>query len=208
MQPTTITLRSTERILQDQVLTDLELLEKYPTLLKKYGVTTPLRQAHLLAQLKHESNLKPISENLNYSAEGLLKIFKKYFPTLESAKAYARKPEKIANRAYANRMGNGDEASGDGWKYRGRGFIQLTGKANYKALTDFTGTDYISNPDLLLNEADAVIAALWFWKNISGNALADADDLLTISKRINGGTNGLEHRKELLAHFKVLLKCE
>src|SRR5690606_10748069 len=120
-----------------------------------------IRQAHLLAQLAHESNLKPVSENLNYSAARLGEIFKKYFPTTALANAYARQPEKIANRVYANRMGNGDESSGDGWKYRGRGFIQLTGKSNYTALSDFTGIDYVSSPDLLLNEADALISALW-----------------------------------------------
>ena len=137
----------------------MDLLRKYRTLLAKYGVTTPRRQAMFLAQLDHESGLKPISENFNYSASALLRVFGKYF-TPALAVEYERKPEKIANRVYANRMGNGDECSGDGWKYRGRGFIQTTGKTNYKLLSMHTGIDYVNNPDLLLNEADAMIGAL------------------------------------------------
>ena len=112
-----------------------------------------------MAQIEHESNLEPISENLNYSESALLRVFGKYF-TEETAKEYARKPEKIANVVYANRMGNGDTASGDGFKYCGKGFIQLTGKNNYKSLTEFTGIDYVSNPEMLLNEPDAMICCV------------------------------------------------
>src|SRR5690606_13433976 len=133
--------------------------------------------------------------NLNYSAEGLLKTFGKYFTSLQ-AKEYARKPEKIANRVYANRGGNGNETSGDGWKYRGRGFIQLTLKDNYKALSNATGIDYVSNPDLLLNEADAMISALWYWNKRNLNKYADVGDLKGATRVINGGYNGLADRQQ------------
>jgi len=179
----------------------MELAKKYKTLLKKYEINTPLRLAHLFAQLEHESNLKPISENLNYSDTGLLKIFKKYF-NATTAKEYARQPEKIANRVYANRMGNGNEDSGDGWKYRGRGFIQITGKSNYQSLSKDTGVDYVTNPDWLLREADSMISALWFWKKNNLNALADKDNVIGVTKKINGGTNGLAHRQQLLVKYK------
>jgi len=182
------------------------LATKYKSLLDKYEVNTPLRLAHFFAQAEHESGLKPISENLNYSAEGLIKVFKKYFPTLQFAKLYARNPEKIANKVYANRMGNGTEQSGEGWKYRGRGFIQITGKFNYMKLSTNTGIDFVSNPELLLLEANSMISALWFWNENRLNAIADKDDLKGITKRINGGYNGLEHRKELLDKYKTLLK--
>lgn len=183
----------------------LTIAQRYKTLLHREGIIGSLVFAHFFAQLAHESGLKPISENLNYSESGLLKIFKKYFTPAE-AKEFARKPEKIANRVYANRMGNGDEASGDGFKFRGRGFIQLTGKNNYKALSTATGIDYVSNPDLLLTETDALIAAIWFWNSKGLTKYALADDILTITKRINGGTNGLEDRKKHLIEMKKLFK--
>ena len=190
----------------------LELSKKYKTLLTKYGITTPLRLAHFFAQLAHESGLKPISENLNYSVEGLRKTFAKYFPTNALAIAYARQPKKIANRVYANRMGNRSETSGDGWLYRGRGFIQITGRNNYTALTRDTGVDYLKNPDLLLTEADSMIAALWYWKTNNLNKYADLDDLDAISDIINlgrmtpkeGDSNGFKHRKEMLDYYKEI----
>lgn len=182
----------------------LQLSQKYKTLLAKYIINTPLRLSHYFAQAEHESGLKPISENLNYSAEGLVKTFKKYFPTIASTVGYVRNPQKIANKVYANRMGNGNEASGDGWRYRGRGIFQLTGRDNYKALSKDTGVDYTNNPDLLLNEADAIISSLWYWKRINGNTLADRDDVLAITKAINGGTNGIDDRKRLLEKNKKI----
>lgn len=183
----------------------MNLATKYRTILKEYGIVTPLRLAHFFAQIHHESNLKPLEENLNYSAQGLRKIFKKYFSELEAIQ-YARKPEAIANRVYANRMGNGNESSGDGWKYRGRGFIQLTGKNNYRDITNDTGIDYLNNPELLLTEADAMISALWYWKKNNLNYYADRDDIQEITKRINGGYNGLAHRRELLENYKETFK--
>jgi putative chitinase len=191
----------------------LELSNKYKTLLGKYNINTPLRLAHFWAQVEHESGLKPISENLNYSAEGLLKTFKKYFNST-TAKVYAGKPEKIANKVYANRGGNGNEASGDGWKYRGKGFIQITLKDNYKALTKDVGVDYVNNANLLLNEADALISALWYWNKIKANNLADKDDLDAISDLINigrdtitvGDANGYADRLSKLKEYKQIFK--
>jgi len=172
----------------------------YKSLFDKSGLTTKLRLAHFMAQIDHESRLKPISENLNYSEKGLLTTFGKYFGNL-TAKSYARKPEKIANRVYANRMGNGNESTGEGWKYRGRGFLQITGKSNYFRLANDTDLDCFKNPDLLLEEANALISALWFWELKGLNKLADKNDINAITKIINGGFNGLPHRKELLKKY-------
>jgi putative chitinase len=138
------------------------------------------------------------SENLNYSDKGLNGIFKKYFPTIASTAGYARKPEKIANKVYANRMGNGAEASGDGWKYRGRGPIQLTGKDNYTAFAaDVKRPDVLKNPDLVVGEL-AFESALWFFRKNGLLAVADkgvTDAVITqITKRVNGGTHGLDDR--------------
>jgi putative chitinase len=180
----------------------MQLFKKYKTLFNSYHLNTPLRIAHFMAQIEHESGLKPISENLNYSVKGLLSTFSKYFTTTKLATDYARQPEKIANKVYANRMGNGDETSGDGWKYRGRGFIQLTGKNNYLVLSKDTRIDFLNNPDLLLNEANAIIAALHFWNISKLNVLADAYNFKGITKKINGGFNGIEDRERLLNKWK------
>jgi len=155
--------------------------------------------AHFFGQCAHESgNFKVFSENLNYSADGLSKIFKKYFPSVAVATPYARKPEKIANKVYANRMGNGPESSGDGWKYRGRGPIQLTGKDNYTAFAaDIGRPDVVTNPDLVVSEL-AFESALWFFRKNGLLAIADkgvTDAVITqITKRVNGGTHGLDDR--------------
>ena len=165
--------------------------------LPTYKIDTPERIASFLAQCGHESaGFTVLQENLNYSADGLNKIFKKYFPTLESAQPYARKPEMIANRVYGGRMGNGDEASGEGYKFRGRGPIQLTGKDNYTACSDFLFQDdtLLQNPDMLLDPEYALHSACWFWWKNDLNTYADNADLVTMTKRINGGTIGLEDR--------------
>lgn len=180
----------------------MKLTEKYKTLFEAYQINTSLRIAHFMAQIEHESGLKPISENLNYSSVGLVKTFPSRFITLQLAQSYARQPERIANRVYANRMANGNEASGDGWKFRGRGFIQITGKANYIVLSKDTRIDFLNNPDLLLTEANSMISALWFWNRNKLNALADANNIVGITRIINGGLNGLAHRKELLNKYK------
>ena len=184
----------------------MRLDQKYQSLLNSYHVNTALRLAHFMAQIEHESGLKPVSENLNYSAEGLRKTFPKYFPTILSANNNARKPVQIANIVYANRMGNGPTSSSDGWKYRGRGFIQITGRSNYLMLSKDTRIDFLSNPDLLLQEANSMISALWFWNKNNLNALADKNDIKAVTKRINGGFNGLEHRTELFNKWYELLK--
>ena len=180
----------------------MELKDKYKSLLNSYFINTPLRVAHFFAQIEHESGLKPISENLNYSTSGLLATFGKYVNNSPiEAKKYQRQPERIANLVYADRMGNGNEQSGDGFKYRGRGFLQITGKSNYLVLSKDTGIDCYNNPDLLLEEANAMISALWFWQKNKLNDLADKNDIIGITKRINGGLNGIEHRKELLKKY-------
>ena len=161
---------------------------------------SPNRAAHFFAQTAHESgNFKAFSENLNYGAKGLRGIFGKYFPTDALARAYERQPQKIANRVYANRMGNGDEASGEGWLFRGRGSLQLTGKFNFKAFSDYIGRpDVMTNPDIVATEL-AFESALWFFdKNklwgICDQGTGDAA-ILALTKRINGGTHGLDDRK-------------
>ncbi len=183
----------------------MNLYEKYKSLLNKYKINTPLRLAHFFAQLHHESNLIPQSENLNYSRKRLLEVFPKYFNS-KNVDEYVGNPQKIASRTYANRMGNGDESTGDGFKYRGRSFIQLTGYNNYKALSDATGVCYVNEPDLLLNEADAMLCACWFWSVNNLNKYADADDIESVTKRINGGLNGLTDRKKHLIKYKAIFK--
>jgi putative chitinase len=164
-----------------------------------YYKLTPIRAAHFFAQTSHETGgFKAFSENLNYSAQGLQGIFGKYFPgTLEES--YARQPEKIANRVYADRMGNGNEASGDGWKYRGRGALQLTGKSNYQAFADYLkNPEVLTNPDLVATTFAFESAMFFFERNklwtICDQGINDAA-ILALTKRINGGTHGLEDRK-------------
>ena len=175
--------------------------------LARYQINTPLRIAHFIAQIAHESGaFKYSSENLNYSAKALRSVFGKYFKTDQEAEEYARKPEKIANRVYGGRMGNGEETTGEGWKFRGRGLIQLTGKENYQNCARAIGIDIDAEPDKLASDPKAaVLAAGWFWDARKLNDKADADDVLTITKRINGGTHGLDDRKAYLARAKKAL---
>lgn len=182
-----------------------EYLPYINTVLPEFGIDTPQRMAHFLSQVAHESGgLKYSIENLNYSAKALRSVFGKYFKTNEIAEAYARKPEKIANRVYANRMGNGDEESGDGWKYRGRGLIQLTGKFNYEQFAKDHDIDCVNNPDLLRSPQVALMSACWFWKKRKLNRYADEDDIHMVTKRINGGTHGLQDRQSWLDSFKSI----
>lgn len=184
-----------------------QYIDQLEEVLPKYGIAgSKTRLAHFFAQILHESgSMRFDMENLNYSAKALRSVFGKYFKTQEEAEKYARKPEKIANRVYANRMGNGDEASGDGWKYRGRGLIQLTGKNNYEAFAKWVGDDRImDDPDLVASEY-AVHSAVFYWDRNNLNAVADTDDVVALTKRINGGTNGLSHRRELLNKANGLL---
>jgi putative chitinase len=174
-----------------------------PDTAAKFQINTPLRLAHFLAQCGHESGgFRLTQENLNYSAKGLNGIFKKYFPTEAAAAAYARNPQKIANKVYSNRMGNGTETSGDGYKFRGRGYIQLTGKDNYTAFGKSIGVDMTVNPDLVASQY-ALLSAAWFFTKNGLHKMADGgatDQVVTsITKRVNGGTIGLSDR---IKHFK------
>ena len=174
-----------------------------PDTAAKFQINTPLRLAHFLAQCGHESGgFRATQENLNYSAKGLMGIFKKYFPTEAIANQYARQPQKIASKVYANRMGNGSEASGEGYKFRGRGYIQLTGKENYTAFGKSIGEDMTVNPDVVASKY-ALLSAAWFFSKNGLHKMADegASDLVVtkITKRVNGGTIGLPDR---IKHFK------
>lgn len=175
--------------------------DEWATELNKYldqaEIDTQLRVAHFLAQCTHESlDFTVLKENLNYSASGLISIFSKYFTPTET-QTFARCPERIANRVYANRMGNGDEASGDGWKYKGRGAIQCTGKSNYSSFSMHEFSDYriLNEPEYLETIEGAIRSAVWFWNRNNINTLADKDDIVGITKRINGGTHGLPDRQ-------------
>lgn len=173
----------------------------------KYEINTPERIAGFLSQVAHESgNFKFVEENLNYSPQALRSVFGKYFTDDSQANAYARQPERIANKVYANKMGNGDEKSGEGYKYRGRGLIQLTGKDNYTAFGAATGIDSVNHPELVASPNAAVLSAGWFWNTRHLNTIADASDVVGMTKRINGGINGLDDRQmkyaKLIDYFK------
>lgn len=188
---------------------------KLADILNASSINTKLRLAHFLAQAGHESGLFTIvTENLNYSADALGSVFKKYFPTAELRQQYARKPEKIANRVYANRMGNGPETSGDGWKYRGRGYFQLTGKDNYRKYSLYAYNDdrVVNSPDLVTQPIDAIKTAIWYWENNNLNKWADKDDVLSVSRVVNIGNaastatpHGMDDRKAKLVKAKKLL---
>lgn len=185
----------------------IEVISQISETVDKFKLNTPLRLAHFLAQCAHESgNWKLKVENLNYSSTALRSVFRKYFINESVAASYARKPQMIANKVYANRMLNGDEASGDGWKFRGRGYIQLTGKQNYTSFNSTVDENILEVPDLVANKYP-LLSAAWFWDTNKLNTLADkgaTDDHVTaITKRVNGGTHGLADR---LAKFKTYYK--
>ena len=176
------------------------LYEAFNTVLPRYNITTVERVAAFLAQCGHESvDFTVLKENLNYSAEGLSKVFPKRFPTVAAAQPYNRQPEKIANKIYADRMGNGPEASGDGYKFRGRGAIQLTGKENYSKFAASVGKTLDEAVAYCETLEGAIESACWFWNTNKLNDIADKNDIVTLTKRINGGTIGLEDRKH---HFE------
>ena len=175
------------------------VIDQIPDVMTKFKIDTALKLAHFLSQCGHESGgFKIVNENLNYGAKGLLSVFPKYF-NAETAALYERKPEKIANIVYANRMGNGDKSSGDGYKFRGRGFIQLTGKDNYTAFSKAIGEDCVANPDLVATKYPLASAA-WFFTRCLPKCTDASDAAVTaVTKCVNGGTIGLEDRKK---HFK------
>ena len=174
-----------------------------PDTMAKFELNTPLRLAHFLAQAGHESGgFKAVTENLNYGAKGLLGVFPKYFPSTVKAEAYQRQPEKIANLVYGGRMGNGPEATGEGFKFRGRGYIQLTGKANYTEFDKVVDENLLESPDLVATKYPLLSAAWFFHKNglhkIADGGATDAV-VTSVTKRVNGGTIGLADR---IKHFK------
>jgi len=185
------------------------VLAQIPSVMEKFKIDTPLELAHFLAQCGHESgNFKAVSENLNYSADGLKKIFPKYFPG-NLNESYARKPEAIASRVYASRMGNGNEASKEGFRFRGRGYIQLTGKENYAAFDKFVEDDILANPDLVATKYPLLSAAWFFSKNkLNEIASKGADDatVTAVTRKVNGGVIGLADRIKHFKEFYALLK--
>jgi putative chitinase len=179
---------------------DTKWLQPLEDAFAKYDINTPERQAAFIGQCAHESgNFKTLEENLNYKPEALMRVWPSRFPDLATAMKYAHNPEMIANKVYGGRMGNGVEETGDGWKYHGRGLIQLTGKENYANCGSGIGVDLLSNPNLLNTPEYAALSAAWFWNKKGLNALADAGDFETMTKRINGGTLGLDDRKAKIA---------
>ena len=185
------------------------VIAQIPDTAKKFNITNPLRLAHFLAQCGHESGgFKAVSENLNYSADGLKKIFGKYFPG-NLNESYAKQPEKIASRVYGSRMGNGDESTGEGFKFRGRGYIQLTGKQNYTNFAKFIGEDTVSNPDLVATKYPLASAAFFFDSNKLWSICDKGSDVATVTavtKRVNGGTIGLPDRIKHFNEYYNLLK--
>lgn len=174
--------------------------------MKEFNINTLARQAAFIAQIAHESaEFRMVEENLNYSEAGLLRVFPKYFNAAQ-ARTYARQPQKIANRVYANRMGNGDESSGDGWKHRGFGLLQNTGKDGQTRCGVALGVDLANHPELLKLPENATRAAAWFWSVNGLNSLADAGKFEAITRRINGGLNGYEDRLTLWKSAKRALK--
>jgi putative chitinase len=181
-----------------------EWYEALSQLLPDYDINTPQRIAAFIAQCSHESaGFKFLKENLNYRAESLMRVWPRYFPNIELAKQYAHNQEKIANRAYANRMGNGNEGSGDGWKFCGRGLIQLTGRNNYEAFAESIETPVEEIPEYLATFEGAAQSACWFWETNGLNKWADTGDIVTLTKKINGGTLGLDDR---IKHYKHALE--
>lgn len=185
------------------------VIAQIPEVMTKYEINTPLRLAHFLAQCAHESGtFKAVTENLMYSADGLKKIFPKYFPGALN-ESYAKKPEAIANRVYASRMSNGDEKSGDGYKFRGRGYIQLTGRGNYTAFDQVVEENILANPDLVATKYP-LLSAAFFWNKTALNTVADKGaDIATVTavtKKVNGGTHGLDSRIAFFNKFFNLIK--
>jgi len=196
-------------MLESQLLAlgiDGKWLEPLKETFEKYNIDTAKRQAAFIGQCMHESGgFKLLEENLNYSAKALMATWPSRFPTEEMANQYARNPEKIANKVYGGRMGNADESSGEGWKYRGRGIKQLTGKENYQRCSEALGVDLVSDPDKLLDPKYAALSAGWFWNKHNLNDLADKSDVETMTKRINGGLLGLDARKVAIAKAESIL---
>jgi putative chitinase len=185
---------------------DAKWLKPLEDTFAKYDINTPKRQASFIGQCAHESNnFRTLEENLNYSAEGLMRVWPSRFPTLEIAQQYARNPEKIANKVYGGRAELGNTEEGDGWKFHGRGLVQLTGRSNYTVCGQALGRPFAETPELVLDPENACLSAGWFWNKKSLNSLADSGDIDTMTKRINGGLIGLEDRKTKIAKALSIL---
>jgi putative chitinase len=185
---------------------DAKWVEPLNETFERFNISTPRQQAAFIAQCGHEcANFKILEENLNYRAATLMKLWPKRFPTLDIANQYAGQPKRIANKVYASRMGNRDEASGDGYRFRGRGCIQLTGHSGYYHAGQALGVDFVMNPDLVSTPKYAVLTAGWFWSTHGCNPLADAADWTGLTKRINGGTIGLNERISHTVHAMAVI---
>jgi putative chitinase len=177
--------------------------------LRDFQIDTPLRIAHFFAQIAEESEeLMWVEEKLHYSPQRLVQVWPKHFPDINAAVRYARNPEKLANRVYAGRNGNGIEASQDGWRFRGRGLIQISGRANYAMIGEVLKENLLNTPDMLLQPKWAALSAGAFWKRNGLNELADKDDVVAVTKKVNGGTHGLEERKAYLIKAKEVLHVD
>lgn len=185
------------------------VLDELPSVINKYQIDTPLRMSHFLSQCHHESGgFKSTTENMKYSSARLLQVFPRHFKSLDDTKGYAMHPERIGNKVYANRLGNGDESSGDGYKYRGRGYIQVTGKNKYIILDKMLNEDIVSNPDLIALKYP-LFSAAWFWDSVKLNSIADKGATMEIceqvTKKVNGGKLGLLARYKMLVYYYELL---
>lgn len=185
------------------------VLDELPTIITNFQIDTPLRMAHFLSQCHHESGgFKSTTENMKYSASRLLQVFPKYFKSVDETKGYAMYSERIGNKVYASRMGNGNESSGDGFRFRGRGYIQVTGKNKYVILDKILNDDIVANPDLIATKYPLYSAA-WFWNSVNLNVIADKGSTHEIckevTKKVNGGKIGLESRYKLLVYYIQLL---
>lgn len=188
-----------------QLRIDQKWLDPLNETLDKYNINTPQRIACFIGQCQHESgNFTLLQENLNYSADALMRVWPSRFPTREEANKFHRNPEKIANKVYGGRMGNTED--GDGWKYRGRGIKQLTGKENYRNCGNGIGVDLVNDPDLLLEPEYACLSAGWYWNKHNLNALADKEDYELLTKRINGGLIGHDDRMKRIRHAQSVLR--
>ena len=186
-----------------------KVLDELPSIINKYQIDTPLRMSHFLSQCHHESGgFKSTTENMKYSSARLLQVFPRHFKSLDDTKGYAMHPERIGNKVYANRLGNGDESSGDGYKYRGRGYIQVTGKNKYIILDKMLNEDILSNPDLIALKYP-LFSAAWFWDSVKLNSIADKGTTMEIceqvTKKVNGGKLGLLARYKMLVYYYELL---
>lgn len=186
-----------------------KVFEELPFVIEKFGLNTPTKLAHFLGQCQAETGFRSVYENLNYSAKGLLKTFRKYVKTTAKANYLAGKPEEIANTVYSNRIGNGDYSSGDGWRYRGRGYIQLTGKANYEKFSEFIGEDCVTNPDLVAEKYPLTVSAWYFMARVKDRATlpVNSHGVSKVTDSVKGSSSGYRGRLLLTQKFEQIINC-